>query len=125
MGEPRDTVVSVSFDLMSIRIGDMWRMSHYMEAIDLLLAGDEDEDEAEEGDDTIKAVERDTNPTLDKSGSSLPTGLADFGHGKRHRGATGSLARNERETDQTSPTKREKSPSSLVPDLKKVKAEAD
>lgn len=56
-----EPIVSISFDFMSIRVRDMWKMSHYMEALTLLF----EEVEAEEGDDTIEAVEHDINPTVD------------------------------------------------------------
>lgn len=125
MGEFRDAVISVSFDLMSICIGDMWRMSHYMDAIDVLLAGDEDEDEVEEGDDAVKAVERQTSASLSEIGGGLSTVTAGVKHGKGRRGETGSPAQIERKKNQSSPTKRESSPLRPVPDLKKVKADCD
>ena len=53
--------ISISFDFMSIRVGDMWKMAHYMDALSLLF----DEAEPEDGDDTTGAVEGDINPTVD------------------------------------------------------------
>lgn len=37
-------VVSLSFDLMSIRVGDMWKMAHYKDAISLLFPAEEEAD---------------------------------------------------------------------------------
>ncbi|KAK4685904.1 ribonuclease Z, partial [Tremellales sp. Uapishka_1] len=59
-------IVSVSFDLMSLRLGDMWKMAHYMDALSLLFA----ETEVEDGDETIDAVAADLNPTVDKANVS-------------------------------------------------------
>lgn len=53
--------ISISFDFMSIKVGEMWKMAHYMDALSLLF----DEAEPEDGDDTIAAVEGDINPTVD------------------------------------------------------------
>nr|ODO03678.1 hypothetical protein L204_00014 [Cryptococcus depauperatus CBS 7855] len=39
-------IVSVSFDFMSLRLGDMWKMSHYMEPISLLFTDPDDSEEA-------------------------------------------------------------------------------
>ncbi|RXK38185.1 hypothetical protein M231_04559 [Tremella mesenterica] len=40
-----EPIISISFDLMSIRVGDMWKMSHYMEAMSLLFASEPEESE--------------------------------------------------------------------------------
>ncbi|KAK8843961.1 hypothetical protein IAR55_006753 [Kwoniella newhampshirensis] len=58
-------VVSISFDFMSIKIGDMWKMAYYMEPLSLLFAEAEEEGEGE--DRVVGAVEGDVNPTLDGS----------------------------------------------------------
>jgi ribonuclease Z len=58
-GQP---VVSFSFDLMSIRVGDMWKMAHYMDAISELFK----EADPEEGDNTAEAVEHDVNGGVDE-----------------------------------------------------------
>lgn len=57
----KQTDISISFDFMSIKVGDMWKMAHYMDALSLLF----DEAEPEDGDDTQGAVEGDVNPTVD------------------------------------------------------------
>ena len=51
-------VVSISYDLMSVRIGDMWRMAYYIDAAEILFKTDEADDE---GADVTDAVERDVN----------------------------------------------------------------
>lgn len=56
-----EAVISVSFDFMSIKIGEMWKMAHYMDALSLLF----DEADPEDGDDTMDAVEHDHNPSID------------------------------------------------------------
>jgi ribonuclease Z len=45
--------ISISFDFMSIKVGEMWKMAYYMDALSLLF----DEAEPEDGDDTTGAVE--------------------------------------------------------------------
>jgi ribonuclease Z len=57
----KQTDISISFDFMSIKVGDMWKMAHYMDALSILF----DEAEPEDGDDTQAAVEGDINPTTD------------------------------------------------------------
>lgn len=54
-----EPIVSVSFDLMSVRVDEMWKMSHYMETIGLLFA-----EEEEDGDGAETAVAHDTNATV-------------------------------------------------------------
>ena len=61
-----NTVISLAFDFMSIRIGDMWKMAHYMEPMSMLV----DEAEPEEGDDVLEAVEHDINPSVDQPGTA-------------------------------------------------------
>ncbi|WWC73000.1 uncharacterized protein I206_106964 [Kwoniella pini CBS 10737] len=56
-------IVSISFDFMSLRIGDMWKMQYYMEPLSLLFVEAEEEGEGE--DSVIGAVRKDVNPTLD------------------------------------------------------------
>lgn len=68
-------VVSVSFDFMSIRIGDMWKMAHYMDALSLLFA----EIEKDDGDDVLGAVEHDHNATID----ATPNGTTGSGTGNQ------------------------------------------
>ncbi|WVW79468.1 hypothetical protein I302_101437 [Kwoniella bestiolae CBS 10118] len=60
-------VVSISFDFMSIKIRDMWKMAHYMEPLSLLFVEtDEGDGETVEGEGSVlKAVENDVNPSLD------------------------------------------------------------
>lgn len=41
-------VISVSFDFMSCKVGNMWRMKHYMDALELLNKEDEDDAEVQE-----------------------------------------------------------------------------
>ncbi|KAL7422932.1 hypothetical protein Q5752_002229 [Cryptotrichosporon argae] len=43
--------VSISFDLMSVRVGDMWKMAHYMDALGVLYAELEKEDSESVADD--------------------------------------------------------------------------
>jgi ribonuclease Z len=57
----RQSDISISFDFMSIKVGDMWKMAHYMDPLSLLF----DEAEPDDGDETTGAVEGDLNPTLD------------------------------------------------------------
>jgi ribonuclease Z len=54
-------VISISFDLMSVKLGEMWKMAHYMPAISELFA----ESEAEEGDNSAEAVEHDINASVE------------------------------------------------------------
>ncbi|OCF42970.1 hypothetical protein I317_03191 [Kwoniella heveanensis CBS 569] len=56
-------VVSISFDFMSIRVKDMWKMAHYMEPMSMLFAEAEEEGEGE--DSTLGAVKGDINPSVD------------------------------------------------------------
>lgn len=51
-----EPVVSISFDLMSIRVDEMWKMAHYMEPISHLFP-----DEEEDGDNVEDAVAKDVN----------------------------------------------------------------
>ncbi|WWD21385.1 hypothetical protein CI109_105870 [Kwoniella shandongensis] len=67
-------VVSISFDFMSIRISDMWKMSYYMDPLSMLFAEVEEEGEGEDG--VLGAVEGDVNPTLDKKGGKAGVGKA-------------------------------------------------
>jgi hypothetical protein len=52
----KEPIISISFDLMSIRIADMWKMAHYLEPISLMFP-DEEEDDA----DALTAVAKDKN----------------------------------------------------------------
>jgi ribonuclease Z len=54
-----EPIVSISFDLMSINVSEMWKMAHYMEPISLLFP-----DEEEGDDDVVKAVATDKNVNL-------------------------------------------------------------
>lgn len=50
-------VVSLSFDLMSLRVGDMWKMAHFKDAISLLFpAEDEADGEMSETEEPAAAV---------------------------------------------------------------------
>ncbi|WVQ93116.1 hypothetical protein IAU59_000180 [Kwoniella sp. CBS 9459] len=60
-------VVSISFDFMSIRVGDMWKMAHYMEPMSMLFAEVEEEGEGE--DSTLGAVKGDVNPSVHSAAS--------------------------------------------------------
>ena len=77
--EAGGSVVSISYDLMSVKIGHMWKMSYYLDAAELLFKSEED-DEVEG--DVAKAVEDDANPTLD-------TGAT--GDGKKAKGKQGKV----------------------------------
>lgn len=107
---------------MSVRVGDMWKMSHYMDALDLLYAEADDE----EGDDTTKAVEQDVNPTLDSgaNGKGLSKAAKREIRAAKRQKPTGVLE-TAMDVDQTSPSKRECSPPSEVTEPKKVKAGVD
>ena len=125
--DPGESVVCLSFDLMSIRIGDMWRMSHYMDAIDLLFAEEEEDDDAP---DPTKAVEGDVNSTLyvDKSaeGSSKKGPRREAKSGKQQKRELMSEAKAIKAMEYVvPPTKRECSPSSTASDSKKARPDID
>lgn len=65
-----EAVISISFDFMSVKLGEMWKMAHYMDALSLLF----DEAEPEDGDDTMDAVEHDLNPSIDNPGAGKKSG---------------------------------------------------
>ena len=122
--------ISISFDFMSIKVGEMWKMAHYMDALSLLF----DEAEPEDGDDTTGAVEGDINPTVDtpngkpKNSSnakqSKPTGGATEGEAvvskkaqkRSERKAAQKMMDEEKERNGV----RERSPGN-TPDAKRVK----
>jgi ribonuclease Z len=56
-----DPDVSISYDLMSIKVGEMWRMKHYMDAAELLFKEDDDGDVED-------AVKHDVNATVEENG---------------------------------------------------------
>ncbi|WRT69179.1 uncharacterized protein IL334_006163 [Kwoniella shivajii] len=59
-------VVSISFDFMSVKLSEMWKMSYYMEPLSLLFAEAEEEDGTDQsGNDTLGQVKRDINPSVD------------------------------------------------------------
>ncbi|KAK6906129.1 hypothetical protein I203_100113 [Kwoniella mangroviensis CBS 8507] len=61
-------VVSISFDFMSIKIRDMWKMNYYMEPLSLLFVETEEDGDGEtvEGEGSVlNAVKNDVNPSLD------------------------------------------------------------
>nr|XP_018259272.1 uncharacterized protein I303_08200 [Kwoniella dejecticola CBS 10117]OBR81430.1 hypothetical protein I303_08200 [Kwoniella dejecticola CBS 10117] len=64
---PSRPVVSISFDFMSLRIGDMWKMQYYMEPLSLLFVEAEEEGDGEGS--VVGAVRKDVNPTLDGNGN--------------------------------------------------------
>jgi ribonuclease Z len=78
--ESNGAVISISYDLMSVKIGQMWRMRYYLDAAELLFKGEEDEDG--EGDVT-KAVEDDVNSTMDTNGTNGANGAGKKGKGKQ------------------------------------------
>lgn len=86
-----NTVISISFDFMSIKIGDMWKMAHYMEPLSMLF----DEAEPEEGDSTTEAVENDLNPSVDQSNT---TGENGGGGGKKGKGKQNGQSNNSKKT---------------------------
>jgi hypothetical protein len=70
---------------MSIKIGEMWKMAHYMDPLSMLF----DEAEPEDGDDTMEAVEHDINPSLDQpkaNGNNDKSGQGGGGGGKKGKG---------------------------------------
>lgn len=46
-----EPIVSISFDFMSLRLGDMWKMPYYMEGLSMLFA------EPEEGEDVVEEAQ--------------------------------------------------------------------
>lgn len=54
--EDNDRDVSISYDMMTIKVGDMWKMKYYMDAAEMLFAEEDDAD-------VEKAVETDVNAT--------------------------------------------------------------
>lgn len=44
-GQEGGEVVSISYDFMSVKIGQMWRMKYYMDAAELLFASEQSEEE--------------------------------------------------------------------------------
>ncbi|WWC91109.1 uncharacterized protein L201_006050 [Kwoniella dendrophila CBS 6074] len=58
-----EPIISISFDFMSIKIGEMWKMSYYMEPLSLLFVETEEEGEGE--DTVLGAVKHDINPTVE------------------------------------------------------------
>ncbi|WVR08979.1 hypothetical protein IAU60_006038 [Kwoniella sp. DSM 27419] len=73
--------VSISFDFMSLRVGDMWKMPYYMDAMSMLFAEVEEEGEGE--DTVVGAVKGDVNPTLDAAGGSGKGGKKIKGNGDK------------------------------------------
>lgn len=92
-----NTVISISFDFMSIKIGDMWKMAHYMEPLSMLF----DEAEPEEGDSTTEAVENDLNPSVDQpstgAGGNANAGSGGGG-GKKGKGKQNGQSNNSKKT---------------------------
>jgi ribonuclease Z len=72
--------ISISFDFMSIKVGEMWKMAHYMDPLSMLF----DEAEPEDGDDTTGAVEGDINPSVDP-----PAPVPNAKGGKKQNGGGG------------------------------------
>ena len=81
--------IAISFDFMSIRVGDMWKMAHYIKPISILVAGAE----PEEGDNTSHAVETDTNPTTDQPNGTLGASSKPDSLGKRSCSRSGAVPR--------------------------------
>jgi ribonuclease Z len=73
-------VISISYDLMTIKVGQMWRMAYYTDAAERLFGHEEDDEESADAD-VIRAVEKDVNPTV-KSGSNLGRGKEGKARGK-------------------------------------------
>ena len=77
--------MSISFDLMSIRVGDMWKMAYFMEPLLELFADAEEE----EGDNTLgmSADGESNNARLDKgpkgNGGGKKRPREDGGGGKK------------------------------------------
>lgn len=117
--DPSKPVVGLAFDLLSVKIGDMWRMSHYMEAIDLLFAEEEDD----EGDDAAKAVERDINPTLDAGSNGKERGGNPPKKQRRPNGRPVVPVTNG--AVEGSAPKRQSSPSSIAPEKKRTRSDVD
>jgi len=79
VAEADGSVISISYDLMGVQIGQMWRMAYYLDAAELLFKCEEDEEA--EGDVT-KAVEEDVNPTMDTGAN---------GEGRKGKGKQGKV----------------------------------
>jgi ribonuclease Z len=75
-------IISISFDLMSIKLGEMWKMAYYMDAISELFA----ESEAEEGDNSAEAVEHDVNASVEDEEASKQ--VYTKGHGRKASGTS-------------------------------------
>jgi ribonuclease Z len=59
-------IISIAFDLMSLRVGDMWKVRHYKSPFETLFS----ELEGDEGDGV--SVEVDQGGTLGNSGNMAP-----------------------------------------------------
>ena len=131
--EDEDGVVSISFDLMSIRVGYMWRMKYYLDAVELMFGDEEEEDD----ENITKAVEGDFNPTVDgppkgkkvqqpKQGKNGSGKANDKGQRKQNGGqdAEGSTQPIESAIERSSFAKRQASPSGIPSDAKKSRSES-
>ena len=133
-GDGSGPVVSISFDFMSARIGDLWRMKYYMDAVEMLYA-----EEEEDGDDTTKPVEQDVNSTVGENDQGQ--GKGDKGKGckavKRVEETKGGNAVREssismkilhhnaavNHQNRADMAKRQVSPSGIISEAKKVKSD--
>lgn len=81
----KEPIVSISFDLMSIRVGDMWKMAYYMEPLSELFADAEEE----EGDNTLgvsadgEPADSRTDKALKGNGGGKKRSREDGGRGKK------------------------------------------
>lgn len=90
-GGTDDAVVSISYDFMSVRVDQMWRMGYYLDAAELLFkeAEEEDGERAEGEEEAVKdAVVGDRNATLDGVGKK-----GAGANGKAGKGAKGKAER--------------------------------
>ena len=71
-----EPIVSISFDFMSLRLGDMWKMPYYMEGLSMLFA------EPEDGEDVVNAVQTTEGTGVDGKEGNEKGGNQGKGDGK-------------------------------------------
>ena len=106
VSKDEEPVVCVSFDLMSIRVRDMWRMQYYMDAMEMIFPPEE-----EDGDGTLNEVKADINATVDVNGQGRMNGPSAARERVDNRGLKGGdkkggSTRSESRESRLSPSKR-------------------
>ncbi|KIR35362.1 ribonuclease Z [Cryptococcus deuterogattii MMRL2647] len=79
-----EPIVSISFDFMSLRLGDMWKMPYYMEGLSMLFA------EPEDGEDVVEEAQATEGVNAGGKEKKEKGGKKDKGHGKESAIAKGS-----------------------------------